>query len=186
MSARAEMLPEPYIRRFSKLQGDIPVALTGDDVTQLLDEAYADVRGGSAALFAEIDRTRSLGAASIGQTHFARLAGAEASGEKVCVKVQYPEAQLLFYVDLSCIRTVARLMVPMMLPILTEMQRAFLREFDYRTELTNIQQMVVNRRDPRNKYFTEETCELPDPLPELCRERVLVMRFLRGLKVELF
>lgn len=59
------------------------------------------------AIFSEF-KPESLGAASIGQAHYAKLKASPEHGIdeeiEVCVKLQYPEMEELFAVDLKSIR----------------------------------------------------------------------------------
>merc|ERR1712080_397478 len=85
-------------------------------------------------IFAHID-PEPLGAASIGQVHRALLRDGELD---VVVKVQYPSVRKAFYSDMSCIRTVMSLVEPSLAPVLDELRKQFLTEFDYRGEAQNL------------------------------------------------
>ena len=66
-------------------------------------------------LFSEFD-PKSLGAASIGQAHYAKLKPSPEHGIneeiEVCVKLQYPEMEKVFGVDLKSIRTFVSFLEP--------------------------------------------------------------------------
>lgn len=51
-------------------------------------------------------------------------------------------------------------------------------------EKSNISLMREKMMDKRNKYFTPENCDIPTPFDDLCGEKVLVMSFLPGPKLE--
>jgi len=86
--------------------------------------------------------------------------------------------------------TVFRLLLPEVAPLLAELKTQFLQEFDYRRELLNLKRMKANLTSPplpyklQQRHFTAGFCEIPEPVGELCTDKVLVFRFLPGLKVE--
>jgi len=72
-----------------------------------------------------------LGAASIGQVHRAKLR----TGEEVVIKIQYPNVKELFKTDIATIKAFCRLAQPVHLPMLDEIEKQFMTEFDYRSEV---------------------------------------------------
>lgn len=74
-------------------------------------------------VFASIEEA-PLGAATIGQVHGAVLR----NGDRVVVKVQYPEVEQLFMEDLQTVKTFCSLLQPEMSPMLEEVRtRALMR-----------------------------------------------------------
>ena len=86
--ARPDILPETYRRHFRVLLDQVP-ALPEPEVRPLIEHALgAPVED----LFDDFE-WQALGAASIGQVHRARL---KDTGERVVVKIKYPDAERLF------------------------------------------------------------------------------------------
>ena len=109
-----------------------------------------------------------LASASIGQVHRATLA---ATGERVVVKVQHPEAERLFRGDVHTARTFAAVAVPEHVPALAEVERQFASEFAFHVEADNLALVRGNlARAPRYRDIA-----VPAPLPSLCTKRVLTM-----------
>lgn len=185
-SARPDVMPPVYIEKLRKLQDELPPSFASKaDIEDMLGQYYANSCSPDGSFgdsrkhpFASFD-PRSLGAASIGQTHRARLSpeavevllaaeGAPLEGSDkgkkisadVVFKIQYPTAELLFYVDIQCVRTVFRLLAPELMQLLDELKKQFLFEFDYRAELNNCQRMAENMRSAKNQYFVEGLCEV--------------------------
>src|SRR5207244_3860126 len=94
----ANFLPEAFRRELQGLQDQVPPRPYGDIEARLSEEL-----GGRAPdeVFAEFDRT-PVASASIGQVHVARLK----SGEKVAVKVQYPDIETIVRTDLRALRRI--------------------------------------------------------------------------------
>ena len=77
---------------------------------------------------------KPIGCASIGQTHRAVL---RATGERVVVKVQNPEAERTFRGDVFALKVIVDLFAPQVSPSFDEIQKQFATEFDYRGECAN-------------------------------------------------
>lgn len=180
MSARPDVLPEAYINAFRALQNELPTTLSLCDIEEMLPRAWKDQ-----GLCIEGE---CLGAASIGQTHRCRLT--DTTSEVYCMKLQYPDARLLFVVDLACIRTVVSLLVPEIGSVFEELQTQFLKELDYGRELVNMERMARNLEESSSlpqaseRSFTYAHCSLPVSVPTHCTDRILVMSFLEGQKLE--
>ncbi|CAD7957364.1 unnamed protein product, partial [Amoebophrya sp. A120] len=202
MSARPDLLPGPYIEKFRRLQNELPQGVAVAEIEE-------DLRRATQNSIAFLDPD-CLGAASIGQAHRATLN----SGAPVVLKIQYPDAKLLFRVDIECIRTVVQLVLPQMRQVFTELKKQFMFEFDYLGEMRNLEEMQRNLRTrnmhdstvaassrkssgdkggrdharPRptfaNNYFTPEHVAVPNVYPEFCSDNVLVMQELEGVKLE--
>ena len=66
------------------------------------------------------------------------------------------------------------------MPVLNELKKQFLTEFDYRGEARNLEEVA------RNVLPVWGGCvAMPEPVPELVSEHVLTMSFLPGEKLEL-
>ena len=97
LSSRPDLLPDPYIEELSQLVDDVPPVPFADIQAVILAELGDDV-------FASID-PEPLAAASVAQTHRALLK----SGRDVVVKVRRPGVVEQVELDLSVLRSTARL-----------------------------------------------------------------------------
>jgi predicted unusual protein kinase regulating ubiquinone biosynthesis (AarF/ABC1/UbiB family) len=98
--ARGDLFPEPWVRRMRRYHDAVPPRPLADlrpvlehDLARPLDEVFAEIE------------EPALAAASIAQVHGARLR----SGERVVLKIQYPEIGRIAPVDLATGRAVSRL-----------------------------------------------------------------------------
>ena len=125
---------------------------------------------------------RPLAAASIGQVHAARLP----DGRRVVVKVQYPgvadaiRADLLNTELLASVAAMGMKMSPIKVTadptaIAEEVAARITEELDYRIEATN-------QAELRASYAGHPFIRIPDVVPELSTERVLVMDRAEGLR----
>eukprot|EP00957_Ditylum_brightwellii_P020425 1540026-Ditylum_brightwellii.AAC.1 len=71
-----------------------------------------------------------IGAASIGQVHRAKLI----DGRPVVVKIMYPEVERIFRGDVRTIKMFAQIAQPVHVPPLIEIEKQFMKEFDYTQE----------------------------------------------------
>jgi aarF domain-containing kinase len=165
LSNRADVLPDPYVRAFSTLQDAVPPRPWAALARTLPRDAPA-----LAAELAWVDEM-ALGAASTGQVHRARLR----NGSDVVLKLQYREAREFFGHDLGNVARLARLALPAMSPVVSEVRRRFQLEFDYAREARDM--LECRRR------CVEPRIVIPSPYLELTTERVLVMERLPGEKL---
>lgn len=98
-STRGDVLSREFVQELEKLQDNVPAFDSATAVTMLEEELGRPV----GAAYASFSRT-PLAAASLGQVHYATLAG----GEPVVVKIQRPGLKRLFDIDLKNIRVLAQ------------------------------------------------------------------------------
>lgn len=110
-----------------------------------------------------------IAAASIGQVHRATL---KESGKKVVVKVMYEEVERQFRGDVKTARYFVSVAMPVHLPALSEIEKQFANEFDYRREAIQLQQVGDNLRKAGSLY---NDFIVPRPFMDLCTKRILVM-----------
>ncbi len=115
-----------------------------------------------------------LPAATIGQVHGAVLL----NGDRVVIKVQYPEVEKLFTQDLKAVATFCRLLQPEFTPMMEEMERAFKTEFDFAREGWAMEQI----REGVMQRFGNKV-RVPKPYREYCTRRVCVMERFDGVKL---
>ena len=119
-------------------------------------------------VFSKIDE-EPIAAASIGQVHRATL---RESGKNVVVKVMYEEVERQFRGDVKTARYFVSIAMPVHLPALTEIEKQFANEFDYRREAAQLQQVGDNLRRAGSEF---KDFFVPTPFMDLCTKRVLVM-----------
>lgn len=120
---------------------------------------------------------KPIGAASIGQVHRAVLR----TGERVVVKIMYPDVERLFRGDVRTIKMFAKIAQPVHVPGLEAVEKQFQGEFDYRREA---RQMETIRNNLIQAGFIENgLCMVPSPYLDLCTKRMLVMEELKGEKL---
>ncbi len=143
LSMMEAMLPEefaaPFREKLAALQDSAPPMPTSRVHAVLRAELGSDWR----SHFAEF-QPRPAAAASIGQVHFARLAG---SGEPVAVKVQYPGADAALRSDLKQIQRLAAAASPVtggldVVALTREVAARIAEEVDYLHEAAAQNQMA--------------------------------------------
>jgi ubiquinone biosynthesis protein len=172
ISIMANFLPEEFRRELEQLQDAVPPRAYKDIEARIVeelgkkpDEAFAAFERGPIA------------SASIGQVHLARLH----TGEKVAVKVQYPEIDRIVKTDLKTLRRIFRI-VEWFIPyqgledVYREIRAIVLEELDFRAEADNIKRIAANFEGRTDVGF-------PTVIEELSTERVLTTKFEAGCKI---
>jgi len=175
MSNRADLLPEALIDEFEKLQSNVPpfdVVLARQIIEEELGRPISEV-------FSEFDDV-TLGSASIGQVHRARLL----TGEEVVVKVQRPGVREKVRSDLALLHELVRLTSGFLQKhglsnpqdIVDAFERSMSKELDYTAEARSMEQF-------RKLYEDYTTFYVPKPFRELSTSRILVIEFVSGCKI---
>lgn len=175
MSNRADLLPEALIDEFEKLQSNVPpfeTALARQIIEEELGRPISEV-------FSEFDDV-TLGSASIGQVHRARLL----TGEEVVVKVQRPGVREKVRSDLALLHELVRLTAGFLQKqglanpqdIVDAFERSMSKELDYTAEARSMEQF-------RKLYEDYTTFYVPKPFRELSTTRILVIEFVSGCKI---
>jgi predicted unusual protein kinase regulating ubiquinone biosynthesis (AarF/ABC1/UbiB family) len=174
LSADPELTPPGFAEALSGLQRDAP-PMTYVTVKRQIEEALdrpIDV------VFREFD-PEPVGAASIGQVHRGVLAD---TGQVVAIKVQYPGVADALESDLKTLgsmMTYARPMVDKkrLAAYLEQIKAVLMEEADYVLEGQNMARFgaILGAR---------EGVRCPKPVMEWTRERVLVMEFVEGEKLD--
>jgi len=184
LSMRPDFVPRQYVELFSTVQDSVP-QWPYEEVERLIRQLLIDELGLRwDDVFEEIDHD-ALGSASIGQCHKAVLkvpwdeAGDYQGGRVVAVKVMHPGAENRFYNDFQVFRWLCRIALPGWKPILDELNRQFMTEFDYVNEANSLHEVRRNMAaSPFAKFVT-----VPQPLRSLCCKHLLVMEMLHGKKL---
>lgn len=177
LSVRVDVLPPEITDELKGLQDEVPpVAFSA--VGAVLRAEIGDPR----TVFAAFDET-PLAAASLGQTHRARLT-IDGQPEGVVVKVQRPGIEPLVNTDLAALRVVARWImryrpianradVP---ALMDEFADTLWEELDYRAEARNAQRFAA-------MFADDPTVVIPRFFTTLCTGRVLVMEDVEAIKI---
>lgn len=175
LSTRSDLLPEEYIREFSKLQ-DRADAVPYEDVERvLLEELGRPVD----EIFEWFEQEASA-AASIGQVHRAKLR----SGEDVVVKVQRPGIEESVKIDLEIITEIGSIIEQRtrlgerykISEMIEEFSSAVLDELDFTLEGRNADIFRSNFKDDPTVY-------IPRVYWDYTTKRVLVMEYVPGFKL---
>ena len=172
MGTRADILPREYVEVLSRLQDRVPPR-----PWPVVRRAVEGELGcGIAELFASFSE-RPVAAASLAQVHEARLRG----GERVAVKVQYPEVEALVRSDLASLRFLFRTVglwergVDLM-PIVDELATYVPRELDFLSEGRNAEILAGH-------LAGRDDVVVPRIHWAYTTRRLLVMEFMEGVKI---
>jgi len=173
ISVMANLLPAAFRKELETLQDSVPPRPFSEVEVRLREEL-----GGRAPreVFAEFDES-PVASASIGQVHVARLR----SGEKVAVKIQYPDIETIVATDLHALRRIFKIL-GWLLPdwgwkvIYKEIEKMVLAELDFRQEAEAVAAISSN-------FVGRKDVLIPRVLGEYSTGRVLTTQWMNGVKV---
>jgi len=172
LGSRADVLPREYVEVLSRLQDKVPpkaFPVVRRTVERELGRPLEQV-------FRRFEPT-PIAAASLAQVHEAELV----TGERVAVKVQYPEIEALVRSDLANLRVLFRAVGVIerdfdLMPLLDELGEYLPRELDFQHEAKNAETVAA--------FFAgREDVVVPRIHHALTTRRVLVMEFMPGIKI---
>jgi len=174
LSARPDVLPPDYVAQLSRLQDQVP-SFPFSLARQLLSEEL----GERLNRIVFIEKT-PLGSASLAQVHEARLE----DGRAVVLKLQRPNLDRLFRLDLDVMQQVAGLLQrhprwgrgrdwP---ALAAQCRRVLLRELDFGLEAEYAARF-------RQQFADDPMVRVPAVVWELCSRRVLCLDYMPGLKI---
>lgn len=175
LSARADLIPEPYLGELRTLQDRVPPVPTDAIEAVLREELGAQPQD----VFDDFDRA-PIAAASLGQVHRARCEGRE-----VAVKVLRPGVEALVGLDIDIsfrILWVLNVLFPnhhvrAATGAFREFERRIQGELDLRQEAEQTERF-------RRQFAGDSRVGAPAVVPEFTRRRVLVTEFVHGTKVD--
>src|SRR6266852_8355894 len=167
------LVPEEYRDEFQRKLGELRDAAPNvrfDDMRKVMEEEFDEPLDEVFAAFEE----EPIAAASIGQVYRATLH----DGRVVAVKVQYPGVAAAVRADMQNLGMILRLMralAPGLDPkaMANEIRARIDEELDYELE-------AQNQRTLARIFRGHPFIEVPDVIPSLSRERVLVSEYVHG------
>lgn len=172
LGTRADVLPPPYVEILSRLQDRVPPrsfpvvrAAVERELGCPLEHLFTS--------FSE----HPIASASLAQVHEARLK----SGERVAVKVQYPEIAALVRSDLQNLRALFRAVGLVerdfdLMPLVDELAEHVPRELNFVNEGRNAETVA-------GFFAGRDDVRVPRVHWEMTTRRVLVMEFADGVKI---
>jgi predicted unusual protein kinase regulating ubiquinone biosynthesis (AarF/ABC1/UbiB family) len=172
LGSRADVLPREYVEVLAGLQDRVPprpFPVVKETVERELGVELAQV-------FRSFE-TVPVASASLAQVHAAELL----DGERVAVKVQYPEIEALVRSDLANVRTLFRAVGVLesdfdLMPLVDELAEQMPRELNFVNEGHNAE--TIGRR-----FKDRSDIAVPRIHWELTTRRVLVMQYMDGIKI---
>lgn len=137
----------------------------------------ADLGSYPSTLFSEWS-PKPFATASIGQVHLARLK----TGEKVAVKIQYPDIQQSLHRDLALIGLSSELIstfVPEARTVIEKLQEALLNEVDYDRERELLEKFG-------RIFASSKNIIIPKVYGRYCSPRILTMEYIEGKTIAEF
>jgi predicted unusual protein kinase regulating ubiquinone biosynthesis (AarF/ABC1/UbiB family) len=173
LSVRPDVLPEPYVEEFAKLQDDVPPA----PFEQVKPVIEADL-GPVDKVFDSFDTTAVSGA-SLGQVYGARYKGSD-----VVVKVNRPGIREAVALDAKVLKRLVPLIGRFIdrglrvsaESIVDQFSATVLEEMNYKTEAEHLLAIKRNLRGDKDVI-------VPGVFREVSSERVLVMERIGGIKI---
>jgi predicted unusual protein kinase regulating ubiquinone biosynthesis (AarF/ABC1/UbiB family) len=169
------LLPDEYVQALRPLQDGV-TPRDYSQVSKIIEESTGKKMEDIFASFEE----KPIGSASIAQAHRATLRLADgSSGERVIVKIQYPEVAKLFHADLGNLELVTRLFMPENIKLVQALRKRHENELDFTMEANNLRECS---RNMQTHGLEPALVRIPRVKNEtgICTENVLVMEYLQG------
>ncbi|WP_269612150.1 ABC1 kinase family protein [Prochlorococcus marinus] len=174
LSARADVIPSAWVNELSTLQDRVPPFSF-----QKVDEILTTQLGNSYEKIISIDEL-PIGSASLAQVHKAKLL----DGQNVIFKVQRPDIEKFFRLDLDVMNQVAKIVQRIKslsrgndwIGIAKESKRVLLRELDFRIEAQYAARF-------KQQFIDESDVLIPSVFWDLSTSKVLCLEYLPGIKI---
>ena len=174
-SARADLIPEPYVSVLSTLTDQVPPVPTPLIVHEI-ERSYGRPVN---AIFTRFD-AEPLAAASLGQVHRASY-----RDEEVVVKVLRPRVEELVRKDLAAARPLMRWLERWFPNQHVRNARAVIEEFSTRIwEEMDFVHEAANAEEIAHNFRGHPRIIVPHVVHELVRPRVIVLQYVEGTRVD--
>ncbi|WP_269624181.1 ABC1 kinase family protein [Prochlorococcus marinus] len=174
LSARADVIPSAWVNELTSLQDRVP-AFEFEKVQKILIKEL----GNSYKKIISIDEI-PIGSASLAQVHIARLI----NDKKVIFKVQRPNIEKFFKLDLDVMNQVAKVVQRIKslsrgndwIGIAKESKRVLLRELDFRIEAQYAARF-------KQQFIDDSDVLIPSVFWDLSTSKLLCLEYLPGIKI---
>jgi predicted unusual protein kinase regulating ubiquinone biosynthesis (AarF/ABC1/UbiB family) len=174
LSVRPDVIPQPYIDEFAKLQDEVPPA-PFEEVKPTIEKAL----GKPISEVFEIFDPSAVTGASLGQVYRAKF-----RGEDVVVKVNRPrvrenmkiDTKVLFRVVPLVGRFIDQSLKVTAQSVVEQFSETIKEEMDYKLEAKNLTAIKKNLRSQKDVI-------VPEIYSELSSESVLVLQYVEGIKI---
>jgi len=173
LSTRYDMFSKETIKELSKLQDEVhPVPYVR--IEKEMERSYGNLN----KIFSHIQK-KPLASASIAQVHLGRLV----NGEKVAIKIRRPDLDRIITKDINTLTRIARFIDRFVFFIHDDIT-GLVEEFgiSVRDEMDFLSEMKAIIRF-QNNFSNSDIIKAPKPYREICRENVLVMEYIPGVKL---
>ena len=172
ISIMTHFLPEAITKELEGLQDSIPPTPYTAIERRFLEEFHKK----PSEIFAKFDET-PIASASLGQVHLAWLA----NGQKLAVKVQYPDTEEIVRIDLKILKRIVGLLNVIfsdygLKKIYAEVREVVLEELNFKTEGKNLEILSENLGSEPHLLF-------PKVMWDYSSARVLTLEFMPGVKI---
>ena len=173
LSTRPDILPPAYIEVLASLQDDVPAA-PWEETRPVLEDEIGPVD----EVFDDFERD-AISGASLGQVYRATY-----NGDQVAIKVRRPGIEPLVEADLRAVGWV----LPILLRFTDEARRFSLSNLADEFSDTIREEMDYSRErrmlnEIRGNFETNDRIRIPTAVDSLSGERVLVMEYIGGTKI---
>lgn len=174
LSTRADLLPEVYINELKNLQDNVSPSRF-ENIEKVLIKELGDYKSNF-----EFFKKTPIASASLSEVYKGRLN----SGEEVIIKVQRPNVKEKMYADIAILKKLAPFInitstkeVVDIREVIEELDSAIKKELNFLEEKENIK--LFHKNNSKYKSITS-----PFVYEELCTEKVLVMDYIAGIKID--
>jgi predicted unusual protein kinase regulating ubiquinone biosynthesis (AarF/ABC1/UbiB family) len=173
LSSRSDILPQPYLDVFSRLQDDVPPA-PFDEVSEIIERELGEID----QVFESFDK-RAISGASLGQVYLAQY-----QGKSVVVKVSRPNIEEKISHDIYILGKLLPIATRFIDPnlkfsaegMLSQFTETIKEEMDYRIESRNLLQIKDNLKE-------DATVMIPQVFLDRTTKHVLTLQYLPGIKI---
>ncbi|MCE9624761.1 MAG: hypothetical protein K8R69_04795, partial [Deltaproteobacteria bacterium] len=172
ISIMTHFLPKAFTEELEGLQDSVPPAPYAEIERRFIEEFDRSPED----YFARFEK-EPIASASLGQVHIAW----SATGQKLAVKVQYPDIEEIVRIDLKTLKRIFGLL-HILFPqyglkkTYVEVREVVLDELDFKKEGENLERLAQN-------FVEEKDLRFPKIHWEFSTSRVLTLEFMEGVKI---